>query len=150
MSLQLLTKKKSMVTDHTMLIPDTGSFNDASYNPSPKLKKQNLSQVSSPLLLPNPVIEAYTDTYPAHTRFLDYNQYPDDLIFPSDLSSIRHLSNAAPEGFVKFESTTSEEEKPSAMTPLFKWLGWMCRMIFVGTDEDGDIDAYGVTFVKTD
>jgi hypothetical protein len=34
--------------------------------------------------------------------------------------------------------------------PLFKWLGWVCRTIFVDINEDGDIDAYGLTFVTTD
>ena len=148
----------------------TGYFNDASHDSSPNVmlscveegfyivgriqatshKEQSLSQVGSPLLFPNPVIEAYTGVFPAHTHFLVYKEYPDDLMPASGLSSTRNLYNAAPDGFVKFESTTSEEDKPSAITPLFKWLGWVCRMIFVGTDEDGDIDAYGLTFVKTD
>lgn len=169
-TMQYVTKKKSMVTDQTILIPDTGSFNDASYNPSPKLmlscveedfyivgriqatshKEQSISQVGSQLLFTNPVIKAYTGVFPAHTHFLTYNEYSDDPIAPSDLSSTRHLYNAAPEGFVKFESTTSEEEKPLGIKPLFKWLGWLCKTIFVDINEDGDIDAYGLTFVTTD
>jgi len=167
---QYITQKKSTVTNLTIFEPPTGCFNDTSHDSSPKLmlscveegfyivgrvqatshKEQNLSHAGSSLLFPKPVIEAYTDTYPAHTHFLVYKEYPDDPILPSNLSSIRHLYNAAPKEFLKFESTTSEEEKPSAITPLFKWLGWVCRMIFVGTDEDGDIDAYGLTFVTTD
>jgi hypothetical protein len=101
-------------------------------------------------LFPKPVIEAYTDACPAHTHFLVYKKYPDDPIPPSELSSIQQLYNAAPEGFVKFESTTSEEEKPLGIKPLFNWLGWVCRTIFVDINEDGDIDAYGLTFVTTD
>jgi hypothetical protein len=167
---QYITKKKSTVTNLSIFEPPTRCFNDASHDSSPKLmlscveegfyivgrvqatshKEQNLSHVGSPLLFPNPVLEAYTDTYPAHTHFLVYKEYPDDPIPPSDLSSIRHLYNAAPEGFVKFESTTSEEEKPLGIKPLFKWLGWVCRTIFVDINEDGDIDAYGLTFVTTD
>ena len=147
---QYITHKKSTHTNLTLFEPPTGFFNDASHNSSPKLKKQNLSHVSSSLLFPNLFQEAYTDTFPAHTHFLRYKEYSDGPIPSSDLISIRHLSNAAPEGFVKVESTTSEEEKPSAITPLFKWLGWVCRTIFVDINEDGDIDAYGVTFVTTD
>jgi hypothetical protein len=167
---QYITQKKSTVTNQTIFELPTGYFNDASHDSSPNVmlscveegfyivggvqatshKEQNLSHAGSPLLFPKPVIEAYTDTYPAHTHFLVYKKYPDDPILLSNLSSIRHLYNAAPEGFVKFESTTSEEEKPLGIKPLFKWLGWVCRTIFVDINEDGDIDAYGLTFVTTD
>lgn len=169
-TMQYITNKGSTITDLTIFGPYTESFNDASHDSSPKLmlscveegfyvvgrvqatshKGQNLSHIGFPLLFPNPVIEAYTGVYPAHTHFLVYKEYPDDPIPPSYLSSIRHLYNAAPEGFVKFESTTSEEEKPLGIKPLFKWLGWVCRTIFVDINEDGDIDAYGLTFVTTD
>lgn len=167
---QYIIKKKSTHTNLTMFEPPTGCFNDASHDSSPQLmlscveegfyvvgkvratthKEHNLIHAGSSLLFPNLFQDSYTDTFPVHTHFLRYKEYSDGLIPSSDLISIRHLSNAAPEGFVKVESTPSEEEKPSAITPLFKWLGWVCRMIFVGTDEDGDIDAYGLTFVKTD
>jgi hypothetical protein len=167
---QYIIRKKSTVKNLTIFEPPAGCFSDASNDSSPQLmfscveeefyvagriqaishKEQTLSHVSSSLLFPILRQEAYTDTYPEHTHRLDYKECSNGLIPSSDLSSIRHLSTAAPEGFVKFESTTSREEKPSAITPLFKWLGWVCRMIFVGTDEDGDIDAYGLTFVTTD
>jgi hypothetical protein len=167
---QYITQKKATVTNLTIFELPTGYFNDASYNSSPNVmlscveegfyivggvqatshKEQTLSHFDSPLLFPNPVLKAYTGVYPAHTHFLVYKKYPDDPIPTSDLSSIRHLYNAAPEGFVKFESTTSEEEKPLGIKPLFKWLGWVCRTIFVDINEDGDIDAYGLTFVTTD
>jgi hypothetical protein len=167
---QYITQKKSTVTNLTLFEPPSGCFNDASHDSSPQLmlscveegfyvvgrvqatshKEQILSHVGSPLLFPNPVLKAYTGDYPAHTLFLVYKEYPDDPILPSNLNSIRHLYNAAPDGFVKFESTTSEEEKPLGIKPLFKWLGWVCRTIFVDINEDGDIDAYGLTFVTTD
>ena len=146
---EYITHKKSTHTNLTLFEPTTGFFNDTSHNSSPKLKKQNLSHVSSSLLFPNLLQEAYTKTFPARIHSLDYKEYSDRLIPSSDLNSIRHLSNAAPDGFVKFESTPSEEEKPLGIKPLFKWLGWVCRTIFVDINEDGDIDAYGVTFVTT-
>lgn len=129
-----------------VLAPSTAIAND-----SKDVVEKSTGHIGSPLLLPNPIIETYTDTYPAHMHFLVYEEYFDDLILPSDLGSIRHLYNAVPEGFVKFESTTSEQEEKSLGIPsLFKWLGWMCRTIFVDINEDGEIDAYGVTFVTTD
>jgi hypothetical protein len=167
---QYITQKKSTVTNQTIFELPTGYFNDASHDSSPNVmlscveegfyvvgrvqatshNEQPLSHAGSLLLFPNPVLKAYTGVYPAHTHFLVYKKYPDDPILPSNLSSIRHLYNAAPEGFVKFESTTSEEEKALGIKPLFKWLGWVCRTIFVDINEDGDIDAYGLTFVTTD
>jgi hypothetical protein len=160
-----------MFSDQTMHIPDTGSPNDASHDSSPKVmlscveeefytvgriqttshKKQNLSHVSSSLLFPNPVLKAYTGAFPTHTHFQFYKQYPDDPMPPSDLSSIRHLYNVAPEEFVIFDEKTSQKkDKPQGITRIFKWLGWVCRTIFVDINEDGDIDAYGLSFVTTD
>jgi hypothetical protein len=167
---QYIINKKSTVTNLTIFEPPTRCFNDASHDSSPKLmlscveeefyvvgrvraksnKGQSFSHAGFPLLFPNLVIETYTDIYPADTHFLVYKEYPDDLMPASGLSSIRNLYNATPEGFVKFESTTTEEEKPLGIKPLFKWLGWLCRTIFLDTNEDGDIDAYGVAFVATD
>lgn len=113
--------------------------------------EKSISHAGSPLLFPNPVIEAYTDTFPAHTHFLVYKESPDDPMPASGLRNIRNLYNSAPQGFVKFESATSEKKEKSLGIPsLFKWLGWVCRTIFVDINEDGDIDAYGVTFVMTD
>jgi len=169
-TMQHITNKGSTVTDPTIFEPYTESFNDASHDSSPKLmlscveeefymvgkvraksnKEQSFSHAGFPLLFPNLVIETYTDTYPADTHFLVHKEYPDDLMPAPGLSSIRNLYNATPEGFVKFESTTSEEEKPLGIKSLFKWLGWLCRTIFLDTNEDGDIDAYGVAFVTTD
>ena len=168
---QYITNKGSTITDLTIFEPYTGSFNDASHDSSPKLmlscveegfyvvgrvqttthKEQNLSYDCSSLLCPNLVIEAYTDTYPADTHFQVYNEYPDDSMPASGLNSILNLNNTTPEEFVRLDSTTSQEkEKSLGITPLFKWLGWLCRTIFVDINEDGDIDAYGVAFVKTD
>ena len=153
-TIQYITNKGSTITDLTIFEPYTESFNDTSHDSSPKLmlscveeefyvvgriqvtshKEQSLSQVGSPLLFPSPVIEAYTGVFPAHIHFLVYKEYPDDLMPASGLSSTRHLYKAAPEEFVKFESTTSEEEKPLGIKPLFKWLGWVCRTIFMDSD----------------
>ena len=170
-TMQHITNKGSTVTDPTIFEPYTESFNDASHDSSPKLmlscveeefymvgrvraksnKAQNFSHDCSSLLCPNLVIEAYTDTYPADTHFQVYNEYPDNSMPASGLNNILNLNNTTPEEFVRLDSTTSQEkEKPLGITPLFKWLGWLCRTIFVDTNEDGDIDAYGVAFVKTD
>jgi hypothetical protein len=170
-TMQYITNKGSTITDLTIFEPYTESFNDASHDSSPKLmlscveegfyvvgrvqttthKEQNLSYDCSSLLCPNLVIEAYTDTYPADTHFQVYNDYPDDSMPASGLNNILNLNNTTPEEFVRLDSTTSQEkEKPLGITPLFKWLGWLCRTIFVDTNEDGDIDAYGVAFVTTD
>jgi hypothetical protein len=170
-TMQYIANKKLTITDPTIFEPYIGSFNDASHDSSLKPilpcvdeefymvgkvqaksnRDQNPGHNCSSILCPNLVIEAYTDTHPEHTHFPNYKGHPDDPLTTLGLSGIRNLYNASPEEFVRLEGTTSEEEeKPSAMSPIFKWLGWVCRMIFVGTDEDGDIDAYGLTFVKTD
>lgn len=171
LTMRYITNKGSTITDLTIFEPYTESFNDAPHDSSPKLmlscveeefysvgrvrtkphKEQNFSHDCSLLLCPNPVIEGYTDIYPAHTHFRVHKEFPEDSIPASDLSSIRNLYNVAPEEFVKLDATTSQEkEKPPGITSLFKWLGWLCKTIFVDTNEDGDIDAFGFAFVATD
>lgn len=169
-TMQYIANKKLTITDPTIFEPYIGSFNDASHDPSLILmlpcreeesyivgkvqtkssRDQSPGHNCSSLLCPNLVIEAYTDTHPEHTHFRNYKEYPDDPLPALGPSGIRNLYNASTEEFVRLEGTTSEEEQSPGITPLFKWVGWVCRTIFVDINEDGDIDAYGFAFVTTD
>ena len=76
---------------------------------------------------------------------------------PADNSSskfgpgnIPYIYNATPEGFVTFDSATSDEKekgKAANITHLFKWLGRFCEATIVDTNEDGEIVGYGFAFV---
>jgi hypothetical protein len=64
--------------------------------------------------------------------------------------NIPYVYNATPEGFVTFDSATSEEKetvKAANITHLFKWLGRFCEATIVDTNEDGEIVGYGFAFV---
>ena len=157
-TMQYIANKKLTITDPTIFEPYIGSFNDASHDASLKPilpsveeefyivgkvqaesnRDQNSGHNCSSLLCPNLVIEAYTDAH------------PDDPLPVLGLSSIRNPYNVSPEEFVRLERTTSQEEQPPGITSLFKWLGWLCRTIFIDTNEDGDIHAYGFAVVATD
>jgi hypothetical protein len=169
-TMQYIANKKLTITDPTIFEPYIESFNDASHDSSLKPilpcveeefymvgkvqeksnREQNPGHNCSSLLCPNLVIEAYTDTHLEHTHFPNYKGYPDDPLPALGLSGIRNLYYASPEKFVRLEGTTSQEEPPPGITTLFKWLGWLCRAIFIDTNKDGDIHAYGLAVVATD
>ncbi|RZB37319.1 MAG: hypothetical protein SRB2_01232 [Desulfobacteraceae bacterium Eth-SRB2] len=62
-------------------------------------------------------------------------------------SNIRYVYNAMPEGFITFDSLTSERKEKVNVTHLFKWFGRFCEAAIIDTNEDGDIIGYGFTFV---
>lgn len=79
-----------------------------------------------------------------------FNDPADDSLPTLGPSNIRYVYNATPEGFVTFDSATSEgKEKVKAVniTHLFKWLGRFCEATIVNTNEDGEIVDYGFAFV---
>ena len=79
-----------------------------------------------------------------------FNDPADDSLPTLGPSNIRYVYNATPEGFVTFDSATSEgKEKVKAVniTHLFKWLGRFCEATIVNTNEDGEIVGYGFAFV---
>jgi len=80
------------------------------------------------------------------------NDSADDSLPAVGPSNIQYVYNATPEGFITFDSPTSEEkEKVKAVnvTHLFKWLGRFCEAAIIDTNEDGDIIGYGFAFVIT-
>lgn len=79
-----------------------------------------------------------------------FNDPADDSLPTLGPSNIRYVYNATPEGFVTFDSATSEgKEKVKAVniTHLFRWLGRFCEASIVDTNEDGKIVGYGFAFV---
>lgn len=76
-----------------------------------------------------------------------FNDPADDSLPALGPSNIRYVYNATPEGFVTFDSATSERKEKVNVTHLFKWLGRFCEATIIDTNEDGDIIGYGFTFV---
>ena len=170
-AIQYITNKKSTVTDLIVLKPCAGCFNDPPDDTPAKVmlpyeeegfyvyarsraksnKEQNDGDSSSIILYPNLVVEACNDTGPASPDFPVYLECPDDPQLTLGLSNIRDVYNASPEGFVRFDPATSkgkEMAKPVDIMRPFKWAGWVWEASIVDTNEDGNIDAYGFTFVR--
>lgn len=79
-----------------------------------------------------------------------FNDPADDSLPTLEPINIRYVYNATPEGFVTFDSATSEGKetvKAVNITHLFKWLGRFCEATIVETNEYGEIVGYGFTFV---
>jgi len=75
------------------------------------------------------------------------NDPVDDFLPTLGPSNIRYLYNPTPEGFITFDSATSERKEKVNVTHLFKWLVRFCEATIIDTNEDGDIIGYGFSFV---
>lgn len=75
------------------------------------------------------------------------NDPADDSLPALGPSNIPYVYNATPEGFVTFDSPTSERKEKVNVTHLFKWLSRFCEATIIDTNEEGDIIGYGFTFV---
>ena len=89
---------------------------------------------------------------PVYPDFPVYIDSPDPSLLVRGPIDVRDVYDVTIEEFIRYETETSKG-KEKVHTPdvasLFKWLGWFCQANIFDANSDGNVDAYGFTFVKT-
>lgn len=112
----------------------------------------NIEPVSSIILYPNEVVGAWNDIN-SDPDFPNYNGEEDESLLPLGLIVGPNLYTAEPEGYVRFDPTSTPgkgNSRATDITKLFTYTGWVVdsRLDMNGPDElgvpDGVIDIYDV------
>lgn len=102
-------------------------------------KAKHDDNAGSILLSPKLIEEASAEAPTSH----------DDSLIKTGLSNIRNMYAATVNKFSKFRHEPfKEKSKPMDITGLFKLLGWFCQASVMDADEDGNVDAYALNFIR--
>ncbi|TFH34959.1 MAG: hypothetical protein E4G93_04480 [Dehalococcoidia bacterium] len=108
----------------------------------------NVEPASSIILYPNRVVGAWNDTDPADP---DFPTYTDGSLLPLGLIVGPNLYTAEPEGYVRFDPSSTPgkgKSKATDITELFTYTGWVIDSVLDTSgpegEPDGIIDTYDI------